>query len=74
MDRKPTFNPCTPRPVQSGKNIVLVFDTPFFETNGNRYKLIGGEITKDDVIQSVMNIDTKVIKEIPHKQLQKWFL
>jgi hypothetical protein len=69
-----TFNPCTPRPVQSGKNIVLVFDTPFFETNGNRYKLIGGEITKDDVIQSVMNIDTKVIKEIPHKQLQKWFL
>lgn len=64
-----TFKPCKPHPVKCGNKTVMVFETPFFEMNGSRFKLIGSEIGPEDVIHDVMNFDTRDIKQIVHDRL-----
>jgi len=73
MAQKQAFNPCVPRMVQCGKNLILVFDTPYFELKNCRYKIIQTELTKDDAIHTVMNIDTREFKDIPLSKLKLWF-
>lgn len=69
MRNEQQFKPCTPHPVKCGSKSVMVFETPFFEFGGSRFKLIGTEITPDDVIHDVMNFDTREVKQIAHDRL-----
>lgn len=67
------FNPCIPRAVKCGSKVVYVFDTLYFQIRGKRYKLIAAENHPKDVLHTVMNIDTREIRNVPHSRLIEWF-